>query len=79
MPANDKDAALAACFRSNRQDLNIDKELADEYFKTWYFNSSTSHLANSSNRCKCSETCSKPFSKDKEALKNKNKKYFDCW
>ena len=27
MPADDKDAALAACFRSERKDLNIEKEL----------------------------------------------------
>ena len=34
MPANDKDAALAPCFRSSRQDLNVEKELPDEYFRT---------------------------------------------
>ena len=26
MPANDKNAALAACFRSNRKDLNVEKK-----------------------------------------------------
>ena len=70
MPANDKDAALAACFRSKRKDLNVEKDLRDEYFKTWYNTSSNSSLANSSN-----SSCSK----DKEALKKKNQKYFDCW
>ena len=35
MPLDDKDAALAACFRSNRTDLNVEKELRDEYFKDW--------------------------------------------
>ena len=73
MPANDKDAALAACFRSNRKDLNVDKKLRDEYFKTWYLSSESSHLANSDNRSKCSINCKKNFSKDKEALKKKIK------
>ena len=77
MSANDKDAALAACFRSSRKDLNIEKELRDEYFKTWY-NSSSSHFGNSSSS-KCKKTCTENFSKDKEALKRKNQKYFDCW
>ena len=78
MPANDKDAALAACFRSNRKDLHVDNELIDEYFKTWFSCSSSSHLANSSS-CKCSKICKEDFSKDKEALKKKNQRYFDCW
>ena len=67
MPASDKHAALAACFRSKRKDLNVEKDLRDEYFKTWYGSS------NSSNSLKL--VCSK----DKEALKKKQKKYFDCW
>ena len=33
MPADDKDVALAACFRSKRKDLHVEKELRDEYFK----------------------------------------------
>ena len=79
MPANDKDAALEACFRSSRKDLNIEKELRDEYFRTWCnSSSSSSHLANSSSS-KCNKTCTENFSKDKEALKRKNQKYFDCW
>ena len=78
MPANDKDAALEACFRSSRKDLNIEKELRDEYFRTWCNSSSSSHLANSSSS-KCNKTCTENFSKDKEALKRKNQKYFDCW
>ena len=71
MPANDKDAALAACFRSERKDLNVEKELRDEYFKEWY--------NNSSNSSRSSNTNSNTNSKDKEALKRKNQKYFDCW
>ena len=78
MLANDKDAALAACFRKSRKDLNIEKELRDEYFRTWYNSSSCSHLGNSSSS-KCKKTCTENFSKDKEALKRKNQKYFDCW
>ena len=78
MPASDKDAALAACFRSKRKDLHVDTDLTNEYFKTWYYSSSSSHLANSSNS-RCGETFSKNFSKDKQALKKKNQKYFDCW
>ena len=78
MPANDKDAALAACFRSKRKDLNVEKELRDEYFNTWYNTSSSSHLANSSSSS-CKKTYTENFSKDKEALKKKNQKYFDCW
>ena len=35
MPLDDKDAAVAACFRSKREDLHIDKEVRDEYFKEW--------------------------------------------
>ena len=69
MPANDKDAALAACFRSKRKDLNVEKELRDEYFKEWYNSSSSSS----------SKSSSSSNSKDKEALKRKNQKYFDCW
>ena len=76
--ASDKDAALVACFRSNRKDLNVDKELRDKYFKTWYNCSNSSHLANSSSS-KCSEICKKNFSEDKRALKKKNQQYFDCW
>ena len=71
MPASDKHAALAACFRSNRKDLNIEKDLRDDYFKTWY-NSSSS---NSSNKNSLKVICSKY----KEALKKKQQKYFDCW
>ena len=79
MPANDKGAALAACFRSNRKDLNVEKNLRDEYFRTWYnCSSSSSHLANSSSSS-CKKTCTENFSKDKEALYKKNQKYFDCW
>ena len=78
IPANDKDAALAACFRSYRKDLNVEKELRDEYFRTWYNSSSSSHLANSSSSS-CKKTCTKNFGKDKEALQKKNQKYFDCW
>ena len=65
MPANDKDAALAACFRSKRKDLNVEKDLRDEYFKTWYGSNSSSS--------------SSVRSKDEEALKKKKQKYFDCW
>ena len=72
IPANDKDAALAACFRSKRKDLNVEKELRDEYFKEWYSSSSSSNSSNST-RSRSSN------SKDKEALKRKNQKYFDCW
>ena len=68
MPATDKHAALAACFRSNRKDLNIEKDLRDEYFKTWYNSSSSSK---NSLKLICS--------KDKEALKKKQQKYFDSW
>ena len=78
MPANDKDAALAACFRSDRKDLFVDRDLRKDYFKPWLNNDSSSHLANSSNSS-CSKTCKKNFSKDREALKKKNQKYFDCW
>ena len=82
MPADDKDAVLAACFRSSRKDLNVEKELRDEYFKTWYNCSSkssisSSHLVNSSSKCK--KTCTENFSKNKKALKRKNQKYFHCW
>ena len=78
--ANDKDAALAACFRSKRKDLNVEKNLGDEYFRTWYnsnSSSSSSHLVNSSS--KCTKSCIENFSKDKESLRKKNQKYFDCW
>ena len=78
MPANDKDAALAACFRSKRKDLYVDKVLENEYFKTWFNTCSSSNLANSS-KSSCSRTYKKNFSKDKEAIKNKNQKYSDCW
>ena len=33
MPASDKHAALAACFRSNRKDLNVEKDLREDL--TW--------------------------------------------
>ena len=69
MPASDKDAALAACFRSKRKDLYVEKDLRDEYFETWYSSSNNSSSTSSK----------KNFSKDKEALKKKNQKYFDCW
>ena len=78
MPANDKDAALAACFRSKRKDLYVDKVLGNEYFKTWFNTCSSSNLANSS-KSSFSRTYKKNFSKDKEAIKKKNQKYFDCW
>ena len=35
MPLKDKDAALGACFRVKRTDLYVEKELKEEYFKTW--------------------------------------------
>ena len=66
MPLSDKDAALAACFRSERKDIYIDKKLRDEYFRTWY----DSINSNSS-------ISSKNFYKDKEELRKKNQKYFD--
>ena len=71
MPIADKDAALAACFRSERKDIFIEKSLRDEYFRTWYNidSSSSSSSSSSSNR----------FYKDKQALKKKKKKYFDSW
>ena len=68
MPIADKDAALAACFRSERKDIFIEKSLRDEYFRTWY-NIDSSSSSSSSNR----------FYKDKQALKKKKKKYFDSW
>ena len=34
MPLADKDAALAACFRSERKDIYVEKSIRDEYFKT---------------------------------------------
>ena len=68
MPLADKDAALAACFRSKRKDIYVVKSLRDEYFRTWY-NSSISSNNNSSNE----------FYMDQEALKIKNKKYFESW
>ena len=71
MPATDKHAALAACFRSKRKDLNIEKDLRDEYFKTWYNSSSSNSSSKNSLKLICS--------KDKEALKKKQQKYFDCW
>ena len=70
MPASDKHAALVACFISKRKDLNIEKDLRDEYFKTWYNNSSSSSSENS-----LKVVCSK----DKEALKKRQDKYFECW
>ena len=63
MPASDKHAALAACFRSEKKDLFISEDLRQEYFKTW--NSSTVNK--------------KICSKDTEALKKKQQKYFECW
>ena len=68
MPHADKDAALAACFRSERKDIFIEKSLRDEYLSTWY-NVSIDTSSSSSNR----------FYKDKQALKKKKKKYFDSW
>ena len=35
MPLDDKDAALAACCRSERKELYLEKGLRDEYFKEW--------------------------------------------
>ena len=72
MPATDKHAALAAFFKSERKDLNIEKDLRDEYFKTWYKSSSSS---SSSSKDSLKLICSK----DKEAVKKKQQKYFDCW
>ena len=74
MPLADKDAALAACFRSKRKDIYVEKSLGDEYFKTWY-NSSIS----SSNSSSSSSSSKNNFYKDKEALKKKNRKYFESW
>ena len=68
MPPADKDAALAACFRSGRKDIWVVKSLRDEYFRTWY-NSSCSSTSSSSSK----------FYKDKEAIKRKNQKYFESW
>ena len=72
MPLADKDAALAACFRSERKDIYIEKSLRDEYFRTWYNN-------NSSNSSSSSSNSKNNFDKDKKALKKKNKKYFESW
>ena len=69
MPLADKDAALAACFRSERKDIYVEKSLRDEYFKTWYNSSSSSSSSSSKNN----------FYKDKKALKKKNRKYFESW
>ena len=71
MPLADKDAALAACFRSKRKDIYVVKSLRDEYFRTWYNSSSNSSSSSSSS--------SNEFYKDKEALKRKNRKYFESW
>ena len=65
MPASDKHAALAACFRSKRKDLNIEKDLRDEYFKTWYKSSCSISISSNKNSLKL--ICSN----DKEALKKK--------
>ena len=35
MPPDDKDAAVAAVFRCSRSDLEICKDVRDEYFKEW--------------------------------------------
>ena len=35
MRLDDQDAAIAACFRSIRKDLNIAKEIRDKCFKEW--------------------------------------------
>ena len=78
MPPADKDPALAACFRSRRKDLNIEKNLRDEYFKTWFNSSSTNSSSNSSSSSNSNEK-KEQFSKNREALKRKNQKYFDCW
>ena len=72
MPLSDKDAALAACFRSERKDICIDKKLGDEYFRTWY------DSINNSNKSGNSSSKNK-FYKDKEELRKKNQKYFDTW
>ena len=71
MPASDKHAALAACFRSNRKDLNVEKGLREEYFKTW----NSSNSSNSSNKNTLKVVCSK----DKDAVRKKQQKYFECW
>ena len=73
MPLADKDAALAACFRSKRKDIYVEKSLGDEYFKTWYNSSISSSNSSSSSSSKNN------FYKDKEALKKKNRKYFESW
>ena len=70
MPVDDKDAALAACFRSKKKDLFVEEDLRNKYFRTW-FSSNTSSSS--------SKICKENFSKDKESLKKKNQKYFDCW
>ena len=67
MPLADKDAALAACFRSERKYIFIEKSLRDEYFSTWY------------NVSIDTSSSSYKFYKDKQALKKKKKKYFDSW
>ena len=69
MPLADKDAALAACFRSERKDIYIEKILRDEYFRIWYSNNNSINSSSSNSY----------FYKDKQALKKKNKKYFDSW
>ena len=73
MPLADKDAALAACFRSERKDIYIEKSLRDEYFRTWYSNNNSIKINSSSS------STNSYFYKDKQALKKKNKKYFDSW
>ena len=35
MPADDKDAAIAAALRCKRTDLEVDREIRNEYFNTW--------------------------------------------
>ena len=34
-PKKDKKEALGACFRTSRKDLYVNRDLAEEYFKTW--------------------------------------------
>ena len=77
MPLADKDAALAACFRSERKDLFVEKILRDEYFRTWY--NFSNQINSSSSSTNSSSSGKYKFYKDKEASKKKKKKYFDSW
>ena len=69
MPADDKDVALAACFRSKRKDLYVEKNLRNEYFRTW--NSSSTSSSNSSSSNSSSGTCKKKLVKIKKRSRKK--------